>query len=156
MRVAAIATRDVCRPRRLLELGLGLGRDRSVFPSDDVRRRRPAPVEKPTLSPSGFCADRSVVGDLYHEIRAGTVPYRQLAASTAAVGKLMRANADLASNDLGARKIRQFVLYLNTLRLAILGAADNYPDDYAVKQFTNGLVARVADIADTLDCPPPA
>jgi hypothetical protein len=116
----------------------------------------PSPVEKPTLSPSGFCADRSVVGDLYHEIRAGTVPYRQLAASTVAVGKLMRANADLASNDLGARKIRQFVLYLNTLRLAILGAVVNYPDDYAVKQFTNGLVARVADIADTLNCPPAA
>jgi hypothetical protein len=68
----------------------------------------------------------------------------------------MRANADLASNDLGARKIRQFVLYLNTLRLAILGAVVNYPDDYAVRQFTNGLVARVADISDTLDCPPPA
>ena len=101
----------------------------------------PTPVEQPTLTASGFCADRSVVGDLYHEIRAGTVPYRQLAASTAAVGKLMRANADLASNDLGARKIRQFVLYLNTLRLAILGAADNYPDDYAVQQFTKGLVA---------------
>ena len=48
------------------------------------------------------------------------------------------------------------MLYLNTLRLAILGAVENYPDDYAVKQFTNGLVARVADIADTLDCPPPA
>ena len=79
-----------------------------------------------------------------------------MAASTAAVGKLMRANADLASNDLGARKIRQFVLYLNTLRLAILGAVDNYPDDYAVNQFTKGLVPRVADIAATLDCPPPA
>ena len=114
------------------------------------------PVEQPTLTASGFCADRSVVGDLYHTIRAGMVPYRQVAASTAAVGKLMRANADLASSDLGARKIHQFALYLNTLRLAILGAADNYPDDYAVKQFTNGLVARVADIADTLDCPPPA
>ncbi len=116
----------------------------------------PSPVEKPTLSPSGFCADRSVVGDLYHEIRAGTVPYRQVAASTTAVGKLMRADADLASNELGAYKLRQFRLYLNTLRLAILGAVENYPDDYAVRQFTNGLVPRVADIADTLNCPPPA
>ena len=115
----------------------------------------PTPVEQPTLTASGFCDDRSIVGDLYHEIRAGTVPYRQVAASTAAVGKLMRANADLASNDLGARKIRQFVLYLNTLRLAILGAVENYPDDYAVNQFTKGLVPRVADIAATLDCPPP-
>ena len=131
--------------------------DHTVSPSPSTTvASSPTPVEKPTLTPSGFCADRSVVGDLYHEIRAGTVPYRQVAASTAAVGKLMRANADLASNDLGARKIRQFALYLNTLRLAILGAVVNYPDDYAVRQFTNGLVARVEDIAAALGCPPPA
>jgi hypothetical protein len=116
----------------------------------------PSPVEKPTLSPSGFCTDRSVVGDLYHLVRAGTVPYRQAAASATAVGKLMRADADLASTDLAARKMREFVLYLNTLRLAILGAAVNYPDDFAVKQFTNGLIDRVAEIADALNCPPPA
>jgi hypothetical protein len=116
----------------------------------------PSPVEKPTLSPSGFCADRTVVGDLYHQIRAGTVPYRQVAASTTAVGKLMQGDAALASTKIGAYKLRQFRLYLNTLRLAILGAALNYPRDYAVKQFTNGLVARTADIADTLNCPPPA
>ena len=114
----------------------------------------PSPVGKPTLSASGFCEDRSIVGDLYDTIRAGTVPYRQAAASAAAVGKLMRADAGLASSDLGTRKIRQFVLYLNTLRLAILGAAPNYPDDFAVKQFTNGLVDRVAEIAAALDCPP--
>jgi len=87
-------------------------------------------------------------------IREGTVPYRQAAASAAAVGKLMRANADLATTDRGAQKLRQFALYLNTLRLALMGAAVNYPDDYAVRQFTNGLVGRVADIADELDCPP--
>jgi hypothetical protein len=116
----------------------------------------PSPVEKPTLSPSGFCADRSVVGDLYHLVRAAKVPYRQAAASATAVGKLMRADADLAPTDLGAKKLRQFVLYLNTLRLAILGAALNYPDDFAVNQFTKGLVVRVADIAATLDCPPAA
>ena len=114
----------------------------------------PTPVEKPTLSPSGFCAIAASSATSTTKIRAGTVPYRQLAASTAAVGKLMRANADLASSDLGARKIRQLVLYLNTLRLAILGAVENYPDDYAVNQFTKGLVPRVADIAGTLNCPP--
>jgi hypothetical protein len=116
----------------------------------------PTSVETPSANPSGFCADRIVIGDLYHLIRAGTVPYRQAAASATAVGKLMRADAELASNDLGARKIRQFVLYLNTLRLAILGAATNYPEDFAVNQFTKGLVDRVGDIADALDCPPPA
>ncbi len=48
------------------------------------------------------------------------------------------------------------MLYLNTLRLAILGAVENYPDDYAVNQFTKGLVPRVADIAGTLELPAPA
>jgi hypothetical protein len=115
----------------------------------------PTPVQTPSPNPAGFCGDRAVIGDLYHLIRAGTVPYRQAAASAVAAGKVVRADADLASG-LGARKIRQFVLYINTLRLAILGAATNYPDDFAVKQFTNGLVARTADIADTLNCPPPA
>jgi hypothetical protein len=46
------------------------------------------------------------------------------------------------------------VFYLNTLRLAILGSVENYPDDFAVKQFTNGLVARVQDLSGELDCPP--
>jgi hypothetical protein len=112
------------------------------------------PVEHATLSPSGFCEDRRIVGDLYDTIRTGTVPFRQAAASAAAVGKLMRANAELAPTDRGALKLRQFALYLNTLRLALMGAAANYPDDYAVKQFTNGLVNRVADISAEFDCPP--
>ena len=111
-------------------------------------------MEQATLSPSGFCEDRSIVGDLYDTIRAGTVPYRQAAASAVAVGKLMRANAELAPTDRGARNLRQFALYLNTLRLALMGAAVNYPEDYAVRQFTNGLVSRVADISAELDCPP--
>jgi hypothetical protein len=51
--------------------------DHAVSPSPSTTATSsPTPVEKPTLTPSGFCADRSVVGDLYHEIRAGTVPYR--------------------------------------------------------------------------------
>jgi hypothetical protein len=131
------------------------GSDASGPPSPSTTApSSPTPVETPTPSASGFCSDRIVIGDLYHLIRAGTVPYRQAAASATAAGKVMRADADLASTDLGAQKIRQFVFYLNTLRLAILGAVANYPEDYAVKQFTNGLVDRVADIAGTLDCPP--
>jgi len=31
---------------------------------------------------------------------------------------------------------------------------ENYPEDFAVTQFTRGLPARVQDIADELDCPP--
>jgi hypothetical protein len=131
--------------------------DAAVSPSPSTTvPSSPTTVQKPTLTPSGFCADRSVVGDLYHEIRAGTVPFRQVAASTTAVGKLMQGDAALVSTKIGAYKLRQFRLYLNTLRLAILGAALNYPDDYAVNQFTKGLVPRVADIAATLDCPPAA
>ena len=130
----------------------GSGADPSSSPSTPPPTST-GPVEHATLSPSGFCEDRSIVGDLYDTIRAGTVPYRQAAASAAAVGKLMRANAELAPTDRGARTLRQFALYLNTLRLALMGAVVNYPDDYAVKQFTNGLVDRVADLSAELDCP---
>jgi hypothetical protein len=129
--------------------------------SDSPAPSTPAPssptvsVETPTPSQSGdFCVDRVIIGDVYRMIRAGTVPYRQAAASVTAAGKVMRVDAESASTDLGARKLRQFVLYLNTLRLAILGSVENYPEDFAVKQFNDGLVDRVADIAGELDCPP--
>ena len=113
-----------------------------------------ASVESPTPSISGdFCVDRVVIGDVYRLIRAGIVPYRQAAASVTAAGKVMRADAGPGTTDLVARKLRQFVLYLNTLRLAILGAAENYPGDFAVRKFTNGLVDRVSDISGELDCP---
>ena len=155
MRTAAIGVADVDRPGRVL----GLGRTGPIPTSPSVHDSVVVAVgvagaEAPTRAPSGFCEDRSIVGDLYRLVREGTVPYRQAAASAAAVGKLMRANAELAPTDLGARKLRQFALYLNTLRLALMGAAVNYPEDYAVKQFTNGLASRVADISAELDCPP--
>lgn len=114
-----------------------------------------ASVETPVPSPSGdgFCVDRAILGDVYRLVRAGTAPYRKAAAYVTAAGKVMRADISSASTDLGARKLRQSVLYLNTLRLAILGAAQNYPEDFAVRQFTNGLVDRVRDISGALDCP---
>jgi hypothetical protein len=113
------------------------------------------PVETPVPSPSGegFCTDRAVIGDAYRLVRAGAVPYRQAAASVTAAGKVMRADIPSAPTDLAARKLRQFVLYLNTLRLAILGAVENYPEDFAVKQFTGGLVDRVRDVLGEYDCP---
>jgi len=133
------------------------GSDPSVpsSPSTPVPSSPAAPVETPAPSPSGegFCADRAIIGDVYRLVRAGTVPYREAAAFVTAAGKVMRVDAGSASTELGAFKLRQFPLYLNTLRLAILGAAENYPEDYAVRQFNNGLVGRVQDISGALDCP---
>jgi len=108
----------------------------------------------PSVSNAGFCEDRGAIGDVYRLVREGTVPYRQAAASVTALAKFIRADAASASTSRGATKIRQLALYLNTLRLAILGAVENYPEDFAVTQFTRGLPARVQDIADELDCPP--
>lgn len=113
----------------------------------------PAATPTPSASEQGFCSDRGVIGDVYRLIRAGAASYRDAAGAVTAAGKVMRADVLLADPGSGARKLRQFVLYLNTLRLAVLGAAENYGDDFAVKQFTNGLVDRVADIAGALDCP---
>jgi hypothetical protein len=130
------------------------GSDPSDSSASSISSPTPTPVETPTPSPSseGFCVDRAIIGDVYRLVRAGTVPYRQAAASVTAAGKVMRADAESAS-DVGARKLRQFVIYLNTLRLAILGAAANYPGDFAVRQFTNGLVDNVQDLSSALDCP---
>ena len=108
----------------------------------------------PSASGTGFCGHRGAIGDVYRLVREGAVPYRQAAASVTALGKFIRADIGSATTPLAARKIRQLVLYLNTLRLAILGAVENYPEDFAVKQFTQGLLDRVQDIADELDCPP--
>ena len=107
----------------------------------------------PSPSGEGFCVDRFIIGDVYRLVRAGAVPYREAAAFVTAAGKVMRVDAGSVSTELGAFKLRQFALYLNTLRLAILGAAQNYPEDYAVRQFNNGLVGRVQDISGALDCP---
>ncbi len=129
------------------------GSDSSGSPT--LSTASPAPVETPTQNPSGgdFCVDRAIIGDVYRMVRAGAVGYRQAAAAVVAAGKVMRSDADSAPTDLGAKKLRQFVLYLNTLRLAILGSVENYPDDFAVRQFNNGLVDRVQDLSDALDCP---
>jgi hypothetical protein len=115
----------------------------------------PAPVASPSASPSGagFCTDRAVLGEVYRTVREGTVGYRTVAAFVASAGKLMKANVDSAPTDLGARKLRSLVFYLNTLRLAILGSVENYPEDFAVMQFTNGLPSRVQGISDEFDCP---
>jgi hypothetical protein len=133
----------------------GSGPSGSTAPASAAPSSPTGPVETPAPSPSGegFCVDRAIIGDVYRVVRSGTVPYRQAAASVTAAGKVMRADAGSAATDLGTRKLRQFALYLNTLRLAILGAAENYPEDFAVKQFTTGLVDRVVDISGELDCP---
>ena len=109
------------------------------------------PVE-PSPSGEGFCTDRVLVGDAYRLVRDGAVPYREAAAAVTAVGKIVRTNIPLASTSVGEKKLKQLVLYLSTIRLAILGAAENYPGDYAVKQFTSGLLNRIQDISDELDC----
>jgi hypothetical protein len=124
----------------------------SATPSTSTSPEPESPT--PSASAAGFCEDRGSIGDVYRLVREGAVPYRQAAASVTALSKFIRADIASASTDVGARKIRQLVLYLNTLRLAILGAAQNYPEDFAVKQFTQGLLDRVQVIAVELDCPP--
>ncbi len=113
------------------------------------------PAESPMPSPSGagFCVDRVVISEVFRLLRAGTVPYREAAAYVTAASKVVRADAESVTTTLGAKKLRDFALYLNTLRLAVLGSAENYPDDFAVRQFTTGLASRVQDVSGELDCP---
>jgi len=86
-------------------------------------------------------------------VRSGDEPYRRAAAFVTAAGKVMRVDAGSASTARSAFKMRQLALVLNTLRLAILGAAENYPDDFSVGQFTSSLSARATQISNEIGCP---
>jgi hypothetical protein len=115
----------------------------------------PTPSVTPLPSPSGdgFCTDRSVIDDVVTLVRSGDEPYRRAAAFVTAAGKVMRVDAGSAPTARSAFKMRQLALVLNTLRLAILGAAENYPDDFSVGQFTSSLSARSAQISNEISCP---
>lgn len=138
----------------LAAVGCSGGDPSSPSTPPSVAPSSPTVVEPVGPSPSGegFCTDQVLVGDVYRLVREGTVPYREAAAAVTAVGKVVRTNISLADSDVGARKLQQLALYLNTLRLAILGAAENYPGDYAVRQFSGGLPNRIQDVSDELGC----
>jgi hypothetical protein len=114
----------------------------------------PTPSVTPLPSPSGdgFCTDRSVIDEVVTLVRSGDEPYRRAAAFVTAAGKVMRVDAGSARTARSAFKMRQLALVLNTIRLAILGAADNYPGDFSVGQFTTSLSARAAQISREVGC----
>ena len=122
----------------------------SVDPSSSPT---PGYTSLPSPSGGGFCTDRPIIGEVVALVRIGDEPYRRAAAFVTAAGNVMRADAGSAPTDLGAFKMRQLVLVLNTLRLAILGAADNYPGDFSVGQFTTSLPGRAAQISHEVGCP---
>lgn len=123
--------------------------------SSDGTSSSPTPggTSLPSPSGEGFCAHRPIIDDVVALVRAGDEPYRRAAAFVTAAGKVMRVDAATAPTDVGAFKMRQLALVLNTLRLAILGAAANYPGDFSVRQFTSSLPGRVAQISAEVDCP---
>jgi hypothetical protein len=114
----------------------------------------PTPGDTPPPRPSGegFCTDRSVIDEVVTLVRSGDEPYRRAAAFVTAAGKVMRTDAGSAPTDRSAFKMRQLGLVLNTLRLAILGAVDNYPGDFSVGQFTSSLPGRAAQISHEVGC----
>ena len=124
-------------------------------PTPSVAPSSPTPGDTTLPSPSGFgfCTDGPIIDEVVALVHAGDEPYRRAAAFVTAAVKVMRADAGLAPTDRGAFKLRQLSLVLNTLRLAILGAADNYPGDFSVLQFTSSLPGRGAQISHEIGCP---
>ena len=124
-------------------------------PTPSVAPSSPTPGDPTLPSPSGFgcCTDGPIIDEVVALVHAGDEPYRRAAAFVTAAVKVMRADAGLAPTDRGAFKLRQLSLVLNTLRLAILGAADNYPGDFSVLQFTSSLPGRGAQISHEIGCP---
>jgi len=111
------------------------------------------PLPLPSPSGEGFCTDRAIIDDVVVLVRGGVRPYRLVAAFVTATGKIIRADAGSAPTDRAAFKMRQLSLVLGTLRLAVRGAVENYPEDFAVRQLTNALPARVLDVSREAGCP---
>jgi hypothetical protein len=126
----------------------------SASTSSDGASSSPTPEPSlPSPSGDGFCTDRPIIDHVVALVAAGDEPYRRAAAFVTAAGKVFRGDAGSAASDASAFKMRQLALVLNTLRLAILGAADNYPSDFSVLQFTSSLPGRVTQISNEIGCP---
>lgn len=109
-------------------------------------------VSLPSPSGDGFCVDRAIIGDASDLIRAADQPFRRVAAFVGATQRILGADASSVQSSLGRFKLRQLVLTLNTLRLAVLGAAANYPGDFSVRKFTNALPTTVVDVSNAVGC----
>ena len=109
-------------------------------------------VSLPIPSGGGVCADRAIIDDVINLIHAGDQPFRRVAAFIGATQRILGADALRVQLSLAKFKVRQLVLVLNTLRLGVLGAAENYPGDFSVRQFTDALPDRVAEVSRAVAC----
>lgn len=125
----------------------------TLAPSSPTASPTLPPLPLPSPSGEGFCTDRAIIDDVVVLVRGGVRPYRLVAAFITAAGKIVRADSGSAPTDLAGFKMRQLSLVLNTLRLAVRGAVENYPEDFAVRQLTNALPARVRDVSREAGCP---
>ena len=114
-----------------------------VGPTFSPTSPTPTPLSMPTSSGQGFCADRPVVARSVALVRRATEPYRQVVRFVRATQAIVQKDATSASSTLGAFKIRQLAIVIGTLAEAVKGAAENYPDDFAVREWRGNVPARV-------------
>lgn len=113
----------------------------------------PTPLSMPTSSGQGFCADRPVVAETVALVRRATEPYRRVASFVRATQAIVQADATSAPSTLAAFKIRQLAIVIGTLAEAVKGAAENYPDDFAVREWTADVPVRVRIASRASGCP---
>lgn len=125
----------------------------SPSPSPSVGTPTPGALEPPEASGAGFCEDRGLVGRALRIVRAGDSPFGQVAAYVGAVAGIVRADAREVPDPQGRFKVRQLSIAIDTLRLAVEGAADNYDQgDYAVRQLVRAIPSRVASVSGAVGC----
>lgn len=113
----------------------------------------PGPLDPPVASGEGFCTDRGLVTAAIYQIAIGTAPYRRVAAYVGGVARIIQTDAAEVPRAERARfKVRQLGYLVATLRLAVLGAAENYPGDFAVRSIVRALPDRVERVSATAGC----
>ena len=114
----------------------------------------PSPGSLPTPTGGGFCGDREYALNAADLVRAGELPWEQVAAYIATARHVIQADAASALSSRGAHKIRQLALTLRTLELSVRGSVENYPDDYSSQTWVDAIPGVVAKVSRENDCPP--
>jgi hypothetical protein len=124
-----------------------------IGPTFSTTPSAPTPAPLPSPSGKGFCTDRSVVDDVVSLVKRADESFQQVALYVSGAEQIIRNDATGAPSSTGAFKIRQLALTLDTLRQAVLGAADNYPDDFSVREWTGSLPGFADKVAAANNCP---
>ncbi len=106
----------------------------------------------PRASGEGFCTDRKIIADAIALIEGHRESAHQLFDYVRAAAEIVRGDARSAPTPAAALKIRQLAVEVNTLALAVKGAAANYPIDFSVRAYSRIIPFRVRKVSAVNGC----